>query len=142
MTPPATRAIRIGPLAAVALGGAGGAVLRWLVGEHFPDGSGFPWTTFAVNVSGSFVLALLPALSRVRSSPLLAAGLGPGLLGGYTTFSAYADQTRALLAAGREGLASAYVAGTLAACLVAVAAATRLSSHVDQQSFRRAGGEE
>ena len=142
MTPPATRAERTGVFAAVAVGGALGAVLRWLLGEHVPDQGGFPWTTFAINVSGSFALALLPALSGVRSSPVLTAGLGPGLLGGYTTLSAYADQTRALVVAGSEGLAAAYVAGTLAACLAAVAVAARLSSDVEQQSFRLAGGEE
>jgi len=113
---------------AVALGGAVGALLRWWLGEAVPDGGGFPWTTFAINVSGSLVLALLPALSGVRRRPALAAALGPGLLGGYTTLSAYAEQSRALLASGELVTATAYVVGTLAACLVAVALATRLSS--------------
>ena len=61
-------------------------------------GSGFPWTTFAINVSGCFALACLPAAAAVRTDPALAAALGPGLLGGYTTMSAYAEETRALLA--------------------------------------------
>ena len=46
--------------------------------------------------------------------------LGPGVLGGYTTFSATSEQGRALLADGRVGLALAYLLGSLAACLVAV----------------------
>lgn len=111
---------------AVALGGAAGGTLRWWVGEQVPDGSGFPWTTFAINVSGSLVLALVLGLAAVRRRPRLAAALGPGLLGGYTTLSAYAEQGRALLADGRTGLAAAYLLGTLAACLVAVALASRL----------------
>ena len=87
----------------MALGGALGALLRWGLGEAVPDGAGFPWTTFAINVAGSFVLALLPALRGVRRSRAAGAGLGPGVLGGFTTLSAYAEQTRALLADGRAG---------------------------------------
>jgi CrcB protein len=107
-------------LAAVAAGGAVGAVLRYAVGEAAPDGSGFAWTTFAINVTGSTLLAGLLLLPLARRSPVWAAGLGPGLLGGFTTFSATSEQARALLADGRSGLAAAYVVGTLAACLVAV----------------------
>ena len=59
-----------------------------------PDGTGFPWTTFAINVSGSLALALLPLVAMVRARPALAVGLGPGLLGGYTTLSTYAEQGR------------------------------------------------
>ena len=61
-------------------------------------------------MSGSLVLALLPALGRVRRSPALAAGLGPGVLGGYTTLSAYSEETRALLADDRVATGAAYVA--------------------------------
>ena len=77
-----------------------------------PDGAGFPWTTFAINVTGSLALALLPALAVVRRRPVLAVALGPGVLGGYTTLSTYAEQGRALLADGRAGLAAAYLLGT------------------------------
>lgn len=114
-------------LAAVAVGGAAGALARWGIGEAFPsDTDAFPWATFAINVAGAFALALLPALAVARRTPALAAGLGPGLLGGFTTLSAYSEQARALLDAGRVGVAGAYLLGTLAACLVAVALAARL----------------
>ena len=113
-------------LAAVAAGGALGGTLRWWLGDLVPDGAGFPWTTFAINVSGSFLLALLLVTPQVRRRPALAAGLGPGVLGGYTTLSTYAEQGRALLADGRPVLAAAYVLGTLAACLVAVTLAARM----------------
>lgn len=113
-------------VAAVAIGGAAGALARWGIGEAFPAGpDAFPWATFAINVVGSFALALLPAVAVVRRRPALVAGLGPGLLGGFTTLSAYSEQTRALLDAGRAGLAGAYLVGTLAACLAAVALASR-----------------
>ncbi len=114
-------------LGAVAIGGALGALLRYVLGELAPDGSGFPWTTLAINVSGAGTLALLPALSAVRRSRVLAAALGPGLLGGYTTLSATSEQSRHLLDQGRPTLAAAYLLGTLAASLVAVLLASRLA---------------
>ena len=102
-------------VAAVAVGGAAGALLRWLLATAFPDPSGaFPWTTFAINVTGCLVLATLPALSVVRRSRVLPPLLGTGALGGYTTLSTYADQTRALLASDHLLTAAAYVVGTLA----------------------------
>jgi CrcB protein len=117
-----TRAhISASALAVIAAGGAVGALARWTLGEAVPDGDGFPWTTFAINVVGAGLLALLPVIAE-RRHPLLALALGPGVLGGFTTFSAYAEQSRALLADGSVLLAAAYVGGTLLACLVAVRA--------------------
>jgi CrcB protein len=129
-------------IAAVALGGACGALLRWWLGELVADGSGFPWTTFAINVSGSFALAALPALAAVRRSPLLTVGLGTGVLGGYTTLSAYSEQARALLDDGHEAVAATYLLATLAACLVAVAVAHRLSPAPSQREFEDEEGNE
>jgi CrcB protein len=129
-------------LGAVAAGGAIGGTLRWWLGDVWPDGAGFGWTTFAINLTGAFALALLPAIAVVRRRPLLALALGPGVLGGYTTLSTYAAQGRALLADGRTGLAAAYLLGTLAACLVAVAAAGRLSSAADRRIFEAEEGNE
>lgn len=106
---------------AVAAGGGCGAVLRYAATQAQPDGSGFPWTTFAINVAGSALLAGLLLLPLARRSTVWAAALGPGVLGGFTTFSATSEQARFLLAEGRAGLAGAYVVGTLAAGLAAVA---------------------
>jgi CrcB protein len=112
---------------AVAVGGALGALARWGLGEAFPaDADEFPWATFAINVLGSFALAMLPALAVVRRSRTAAATLGPGVLGGFTTLSAYSEQARALLEVDRAGVAGLYVAGTLAACLLAVTVASHL----------------
>ncbi|HSU75354.1 MAG TPA: CrcB family protein [Terrabacter sp.] len=129
-------------VAAVAVGGALGGLARWGLGELVPDGTGFPWTTFAINVSGSFLLATLPAFFAVRRSPVLAAGLGTGVLGGYTTLSTYSNQARALLAAGDGVLAAAYLLGTLGACLVAVAVAHRFSRPLAQRAFEDEEGNE
>jgi fluoride exporter len=127
---------------AVALGGALGAVLRWALGDAVPDGAGFPWTTFVINVSGSLVLASLPVLAAVRRHPTLVAALGPGLLGGYTTLSTYSEQTRALLAGGQTTTALLYVVGTLVACLVAVATVSRFYPAAAGDEFAAEGGDE
>lgn len=119
--------------AAVALGGALGGVLRWSCGTLVPDGTGFPATTFVINVVGSFLLALLPALSGVRRSRTFAVALGPGVLGGFTTLSAASDQTRSLLQAGQSSTAALYLLCTLGAGLLAVALASRLSTAVQQR---------
>ena len=129
-------------LLGVAVGGALGAVLRWWLGELLPGGGGFPWPTFAINLSGAALLAALPAVAVVRRRPALAAAIGPGLLGGYTTLSAYSEQSRELLADGQVLTAAAYVVGTLAACLVAVAAVSRLSTPPEQAEFEAEGGDE
>jgi CrcB protein len=127
---------------AVALGGALGAVLRWALGDAVPDGAGFPWTTFVINVTGSLVLAWLPAIGAVRRRQVLAAALGPGVLGGYTTLSAYSEQARVLLADGQTTTALLYLLGTLAACLVAVAAVSRLYPPAAGDEFAAEGGDE
>ena len=130
-------------VAAVAVGGALGALARWGLTEAFPaDADAVPWSTFAINVVGSFALALLPAFAVVRRRRELAVALGPGVLGGFTTLSAYSEQARALLAAGRAEVALAYLAGTLAACLVAVAIADHWSTVLDRRTFDAEGGDE
>jgi len=120
-------------LAAVALGGAAGALLRYGTTEALPDAAGsFPWTILTVNVVGCLLLGLLPGLEVVRRRPLLTPLLGPGVLGGFTTLSTYSEQTRALLTAGHTVLAAGYLVGTLAACLLAVAVAARLTGGGDR----------
>lgn len=77
--------------AAVAAGGLIGTELRYGAGLLFPEAAGtVPWTTLAINVSGSFVLAALTTvwIARPKTAFWLRAGLGPGLLGSFTTFSA------------------------------------------------------
>lgn len=123
-------------LGAVAAGGAAGAVLRWAVGVAVPDGGALPWATLAVNVLGAFLLGLLAGSALVRRRPVLGAALGPGLLGGFTTFSAYAAQSRALVADGRVAVAAAYVVGTAAGCLVAVAVARLLVGRASREAVR------
>ena len=120
-------------LLAVAAGGAVGGVARYLLGELASDGSGFPWTTFGINVVGCILLAGLELLPLARRSATWAAALGPGVLGGFTTFSAYSEQVRALLDADRAALALAYLLGTLAVCLVAVNVVGRLAPPLPEE---------
>ena len=103
----------------VALGGAVGSVLRYLSLLAVPA----PWGTLGINVLGSFLIGLLfvPA-GRMGLSPLLLTGV----LGGFTTFSAFALDTARLWAAGQSGQALAYVAASVALSLVAVAAGAAL----------------
>lgn len=134
--------MRVSLIGAVALGAAVGAVMRFLLGEAFSGPvDAFPWTTFAINVSGSFLLALLPALAVVRRHEVLPPLLGTGVLGGYTTLSAYSEQTRHLVDVGSTGLAAAYLVGTLAACLVAVAIADRFSTRAARAEFEDEEGD-
>ncbi len=128
-------------LLAVALGGALGAMLRYGLTQVTPDGDGFPGTTFAINLAGSFLLALLPASAWVRRHHLLPPLLGTGVLGGFTTLSAWSEQTRALVADGAAATAGAYAVGTLAACLAAVALADRFSTRTDRAEFDEEEGD-
>lgn len=121
-----SRALRATDLLLVAAGGAAGAVLRWSIDTAAPE-TLFPWPTLGINVGGAFVLALLPALAVVRRSRRVALAVGPGVLGGFTTVSAWAGQVRDLADSGHVGLAGLYLALTLGAGLGAAAFGQRLA---------------
>lgn len=108
---------------AVALGGALGSVARYGAGlaarQLVP---GWPWGTLFVNVLGSFAIGLLFAWFIARPAPeWVRLGLITGVLGGFTTFSAFSVETLELLRTVGAGSAFAYVALTLAAGLAACA---------------------
>jgi CrcB protein len=110
-------------LAVVAAGGALGALARHGLAVAWPAvAGGFPWATLLTNLAGCLALGAVMELLAVLSAPhrLVRPFVGTGLLGGFTTFSAYAVETRELLATGRPGLAAAYVVGTLVGALAAV----------------------
>ena len=71
-------------LALVGVGGAIGAVLRYMIGEWIPDG--FPWGTLSVNLLGSLLLGIIVGMSLSAEMGLL---LGTGIMGAFTTMSAY-----------------------------------------------------
>ena len=84
-------------VAAVAMGGAVGSVLRFLIGNWFLQrvGPGFPWGTFTINVSGALLIGFVMQVAQARLglSPYARLFLTTGILGGYTTFSAFAYET-------------------------------------------------
>lgn len=107
----------------VALGGAAGAVARAGVDRAWPPPRHtFPWSTWTVNVGGCLLMGLLMAVLGRLAHPRMWVGptLGTGVLGGFTTFSAFSDDVRRLLAAGHPGLGVAYAAATVAGALAAV----------------------
>jgi len=109
---------------AIAVAGALGALVRyWLDGVvSRRTGGGFPWGTFAINVTGSFLLGLAFSLltERYRVDPWVRSAVMIGFLGAYTTFSTLSLETYRLLEDGALGLAFANAAGSLAAGLAAL----------------------
>jgi CrcB protein len=110
----------------IALGSAiGGAARYWatqFVGARM--GELFPWGTLAVNASGSLLIGILGALSQPNTlwhlSPDARLFLMVGLLGGFTTFSAFSLQTLNLMRDGEGMYAVAYAVGSVIVCLLAV----------------------
>ncbi|RIW35036.1 fluoride efflux transporter CrcB [Bacillus salacetis] len=96
----------------VGAGGAVGSILRYLVGNILSgaDPAVFPFGTLSANLAGSFVLGLLTEtwLKNGRIPPGLAAAAGTGMIGSFTTFSAFSIETIGLLKEGQFMLAFVY----------------------------------
>lgn len=108
----------------VAIGGITGASIRWLVAEILgSDPAEFPWATLVVNVVGCFAIGAVAA--RLVRHRLLWDAIVIGLLGGLTTFSAFAVETRQLIEADRPGVAFVYVAVSVIAGLGATTLAEK-----------------
>ncbi|MEA3046395.1 MAG: fluoride exporter [Sphingomonadales bacterium] len=100
----------------VMLGGAIGAGARHLVGAATLArfGPGFPWATLIVNLSGGLAMGLLAGwFVRAGGSEQARLLLAVGLLGGYTTFSAFSLETFSLIQRGQYGLSAAYVGASV-----------------------------
>ncbi|GAB3750761.1 CrcB family protein [Yimella radicis] len=118
----AVRSDRLVLPALVFVGGSAGTTARALLSERFPmRADGWPWTTFVINVLGALLLGLLLGVlahladdSGARRRVRL--GLGTGLLGGFTTYSAFAvEVVERDLGAGLAYATASVVAGVLAA---------------------------
>jgi len=109
-------------LIAVALGGAAGAVLRWLMASGIQKmaGGAFPWGTFAVNALGSFLLGFLFVwlIERSTASELVRLAVTVGFLGAFTTFSTYSLESIRLLQEGAFALAFGNIMGQVLVCLL------------------------
>jgi fluoride exporter len=105
----------------IAVGGGLGSVARYgLSRVVHPAADGFPVATFVTNVVGALLLgALIVAVIEIwRPHHLLRPLLGTGLLGGFTTFSTFAEETRAA----SPGIAAAYLLATVLGGLLLAAA--------------------
>lgn len=108
----------------IAFGGALGSVLRYgaSLGAYSMLGRGFPYGTLFVNVTGSLLMGFLSIilLERFNISPEWRAAILVGLLGSFTTFSAFSFETLNLLEQGDMLRAFANIALSVIVCLIAV----------------------
>lgn len=111
-------------LLAIALGGALGAVLRYLVATTVQRvaGPAFPLGTLTVNVVGSLLMGMLFVMlvERAVVGPEWRAAVLVGVLGAFTTFSTFSMETFNLMAEGRMLAAAVNMVASVAACLAAV----------------------
>lgn len=109
----------------VGAGGFIGAASRYLLGGwilHHSVGAKFPWSTFAVNVLGCLVIGILSASAEKFHfiGPSARLFLITGLLGGFTTFSAFGFETFFLLRRGEWIVAALYASASVMVCVFAV----------------------
>jgi CrcB protein len=118
---------------ALSVGGVLGVNARYWLGHWMNQWASpkFPWATFAINVTGSFAIGFLTILlAKWLPHPSARLLLVSGLLGGYTTFSAYSFESLSLWERGDRWEAVAYVAGSVLAALAAVALGVALARYV------------
>ena len=106
----------------ISAGGAVGTAARYLVSVALANalGPALPYGTFAVNVVGSFLLGVIMQTSlgdAALISPATRLVLGTGVMGGFTTYSAFSYETVRFVESGNWGTAGLYVAATVVACL-------------------------
>lgn len=116
----------------VCIGGAVGSGLRYLVVEWAARtfGKSFPWGVLGVNVAGSFLIALVAMISAARVGDDARIAITAGLLGGFTTYSAFNQDTLTLFGQRSYVTAMLYVGATLLACLFAGALGTAIGKRV------------
>ena len=102
-------------LLAIALGGVLGSLGRFGVAEAFGlwDGQGIPLATFSVNMAGCLAIGLIMGSGWAEGAAWRRPFLVTGVLGGFTTFSAFAVETGVLLDGGRSVVALGYVLATI-----------------------------
>lgn len=115
----------------VALGGALGAVARFCLSTVFFSPGQFPWTTLTINIAGSFGIGLLWGFGhqQVWFDQWGRYLLVVGLLGGFTTFSAFSLETVSLVEGGRVGGALGYALVSVIVCVLAAWAGQRMTGY-------------
>lgn len=116
-------------LAWVAVGGSFGAVARYLVSSWLFLPGQFPWATLAINIAGSFAIGILWGIGQ--SQPWFESWgrhlLVVGVLGGFTTFSAFSLETVTLIESGRHVQALGYVLASVVVCVTVTLLGQRLA---------------
>ncbi|MET3356078.1 fluoride efflux transporter CrcB [Xanthobacter autotrophicus] len=114
------------PALVVFLGAGLGGVVRHLVNMTVPKllGTGFPFATFLINVSGSFLMGIMVGYLAFKDGEFwnqtMRLFLTTGILGGYTTFSTFSLDFFLLMERGAYSSALAYVVGSVALAFIAV----------------------
>lgn len=111
-------------IAVVALGSALGGMCRFLIGQAFVQrfGAGFPYGTLAINVAGSFLIGIVAELATSRAfgmTPFARVFFATGVLGGFTTFSAFSLDAVYLLQDGAAFASALYVGASVAFSIAA-----------------------
>tara|TARA_B100000700_G_scaffold276296_1_gene322743 strand:+ start:13306 stop:13671 length:366 start_codon:yes stop_codon:yes gene_type:complete len=105
----------------VAIGGAIGSLLRYYISTiSFLSNSIFPFSTFLVNISGSFIIGVLFFLLKDTNNDLLKSFLTVGFLGGFTTFSAFSGDVLELFHNDQHLISIIYICGSVTISLLAV----------------------
>jgi CrcB protein len=121
---------RMPVIVGVAIGGALGASARWLLDRFLEQHteSIFPWSTFAINVTGCFVIGVVieTLVDRHHLPAWVRVGLVVGVLGGYTTFSTFAQEAFSLVESSDIGIALMYATASVGAGVLAVYGGTLL----------------
>jgi CrcB protein len=118
----------------VGLGGFLGSIARYLLSGWAAARWGviFPWGTFIINISGSFILGFFLAFAQERPwvHPQARLLFAIGFIGAYTTFSTYTYESIRLMINGQFALAAAYIVGSVVLGLVAVFAGVALGNSI------------
>lgn len=124
----------MGALLWVGLGGFLGAIARYLLSGWVAArwGTIFPWGTFVINVSGSFILGFFLAFAQDRPwlHPQTRLLFAVGFVGAYTTFSTYTYESIRLMMDGQFALAAFNIVGSVVVGLVAVFAGVALGNSI------------
>ncbi len=117
----------------VMAGGAAGAALRFQLARMLPvSAGGWPWPTFVANLAGGFAMGLLASwlLRHGESAEPMRLLVGVGLLGGFTTFSAFSLEMAQMVERGQAGLAGGYAVASVILALTALFAGLGLGKAV------------
>ena len=116
------------------IGGGLGSLARYALASAVGQitGPGFPWGTLAVNILGGFVMGMLVEMMALKWSvpQEIRLFLTTGLMGGFTTFSAFSLECASMIERGDWGMAGAYVFSSVIGSILALFAALFLIRNV------------